>query len=312
MTTRSRTGRRRAARRAWSASSTPSTRGGMRPSGGSDDERRAQVRGQVVSVVPPEVVVGALDVAPGAAVPPVGVAVLERGVPERRGFLRGENRLVAQRRRALQGCQHPEVPDAAQVRRAPRGAGSGRGGGGADGRGGVEQGQVDGVRHRLVAGVGRVQPVAAVQVPPEPRRLLGVAHRGVEVDDPVVGAARADPRVESLPLGLARLRPVEGALERQEGGTVDGQPARVRPLDHRPVPRDQVVDGRPRIVERHPDVVGRLEDDHVGRPRLQQHVAVEPRQAARPEQRVRVRRLAGVGGPGTTGAAEDAEARVVA
>ena len=157
-----------------------------------------------------------------------------------------------------------------------------------------------------------MQPVAAVQIPAEPRRLVGIAHRRVEVDDPVVGAALADPRVEGLPLRLARVRPVEGALERRQGAAVDGQPPRVCPLDQRPVARDQVVDRRPRIVERHPDVVGRLEDDDVGRPQLQQHVAVEPREAARPEEPVGVRRLLRIRGRGAAGAAEDAEARVVA
>ena len=88
-----------------------------------DDERRAQVGGQAVAVVPPEVVVGALDVAPGTAVAPVGVPALERGGPELGRLLRGEDGLVAQPGRPLERGQRPEVPDAAEVRRSPRRAG---------------------------------------------------------------------------------------------------------------------------------------------------------------------------------------------
>ena len=168
----------------------------------------------------------------------------------------------------------------------------------------VEERQVDGVRHRLVAGVVRMQPVVGMQVRPEPRRVLRVADRGGEVDHAVVGAAGTDPVVQRLPLRFPCLRPVEGAFEREQGAAVDGQPERVRPLNHCPVPGDEILDRRPRIVERHPDVVGRLQNHHVGHARLQQHVAVEPREAARTEERVRVRRRPGVRRGGQPGAAQ--------
>ena len=61
----------------------------------------------------------------------------------------------------------------------------------------VEQGQIDSVRHRLVAVIVRVQAVFR-KAGPETTRLGRVTSRSVEIDDSVVSSARSDPPVDRL------------------------------------------------------------------------------------------------------------------
>jgi hypothetical protein len=60
----------------------------------------------------------------------------------------------------------------------------------------LEDGEVDGIRHRLVAGVVWVQVVTAVVGGQQMQGVGWVADGLVEVDDAVEGAARADPVVD--------------------------------------------------------------------------------------------------------------------
>jgi hypothetical protein len=73
--------------------------------------------------------------------------------------------------------------------------------------------------------------------------MRGIACRRVEIDHGVVGAARADPLIECLPLGLALLREVRGALERRQRAAVDGDTSRVRALDQLLVGGDEIGAG---------------------------------------------------------------------
>src|SRR3954453_11837931 len=68
-----------------------------------------------------------------------------------------------------------------------------------------EQPQVDRLRHRLVAGVVRVEVVALVELGADVFRVGRVAVERVEVDHPVEGAAGADPLVDRGPLRLLGL-----------------------------------------------------------------------------------------------------------
>ena len=279
------------------------------PVGGIDDQRGAQVLGQRVAPVPPEVVVGALHVLCRVVGALIGVEPCDRLLRERGRFLRGQHGPVAQFRGALQRGDGAEVPDAAEVRGAPGGPRRHR-----NRRPrplGVEEREVDGARHRLVAGVVRMQPVVGVEIGPELRRGIRVADGDVEVEDGIVLAAGPDPGVHRLPLGLALRSPVERALERSQGARVDRQALRLRTLDQRPMGRDDVFGARLGGGERHPDVVDRLEHDDVRDAGLQQHVAVETRERIRTEHRVGVGRPVRLGN-GEARLAEELEARVVA
>src|SRR6187200_3306611 len=111
-------------------------------------------------------------------------------------------------------------------------AGTGRG----------EQRQVDRIRHRLVASIVGVQPVAGLKVLANLHGLFRIAHCGVEVHHAIVFTARPDPLVEFLPPGLTRFGPIESALERGERRAVNLQPSGVRSLDEGAMPADQILE----------------------------------------------------------------------
>src|SRR6476469_1345771 len=92
--------------------------------------------------------------------------------------------------------------------------------------------QIDRVRHGLVAGVTRMEVVAAVIGGEQRLRVGRVAGDPVEVDDRVELAARADPRVHRDAGRLQRLVPRAPALEGQDGGADDADPAGVCLRDH--------------------------------------------------------------------------------
>src|ERR1700677_1567662 len=66
----------------------------------------------------------------------------------------------------------------------------------------IEYRQRDRARHRLVPCVVRMQVVTAVPFGQHPRRMAGVAHRSIEIDNPVHLSACADPQIDRLPLLL--------------------------------------------------------------------------------------------------------------
>ena len=74
----------------------------------------------------------------------------------------------------------------------------------------VEEGQIDSVRHRLVASIVRVQAVFR-EAGLETTRLGRVASSGVEVDDSVIDSARSDPLVDRLAFHFAFRAEVESA-----------------------------------------------------------------------------------------------------
>jgi hypothetical protein len=58
---------------------------------------------------------------------------------------------------------------------------------------GFEQVEIDGVGHRRVAGVARMQMVAGIERGEELFRLVGIPRHTIEIDHGIVGVARADP-----------------------------------------------------------------------------------------------------------------------
>src|SRR5436309_14146495 len=66
----------------------------------------------------------------------------------------------------------------------------------------LEQGEIDRVGHRLIAGVVHVEVVSGVVLLLNLGRRHRVAHRGVEVDDAVVRLAGPNPVAERLALGF--------------------------------------------------------------------------------------------------------------
>src|SRR5262245_50108320 len=100
-----------------------------------------------------------------------------------------------------------------------------------------------------------MQVIAGVIRRQELRRRGWITRDLVEVDDRIVGLARANPFVERLTLGLAFSRPIRGAFERRECGAVHLQAARPRPFDELLVSRDQIRRARAWVRARDYDVV---------------------------------------------------------
>src|SRR5580765_646756 len=75
----------------------------------------------------------------------------------------------------------------------------------ASGGGGIlhaKQRKIDGIRHRLIAGIARVQVVPRLVLGEKFRRLIRIPDSRVEVDDAVVFLARTNPLVERRPFRL--------------------------------------------------------------------------------------------------------------
>src|SRR6266550_6655318 len=103
-----------------------------------------------------------------------------------------------------------------------------------------EQRKVDGIGHRLISGVARMQIVARLVLREKFRRLIRIPDGRVEVDDPVVFLACPNPLVERRSFGLALGRKLRGALEWRERGPVDLQTARVSTHDQLAVRANQI------------------------------------------------------------------------
>jgi hypothetical protein len=97
----------------------------------------------------------------------------------------------------------------------------------------LEEGEVDGVCHGLIAEVVRVQVVTAVEGGQQPQGVGRVPDRLVEVDDAIEGAAGTDPVVDGLAFGFSGGGVVPGALERRQRGAEDLQARGVAGLDFR-------------------------------------------------------------------------------
>src|SRR4029078_8069136 len=96
----------------------------------------------------------------------------------------------------------------------------------------------------------------------------------------VVLAARSDPIVQRLALGLALRRVIRGALERRERRAIELEATSMRSLDQLPMARDQVGCARARVRTRDADVVDAREHDHMRDSGLHQDVLVETRERA--------------------------------
>src|SRR5687767_4863865 len=113
-----------------------------------------------------------------------------------------------------------------------------------------------------------MQVIAGVVLLEQFLGIAWIARRFVEIDDAIVGLARAHPLVESLALGLANFGVIRRAPERRKGGSVDLEPARARLVDELFVTRDQIFSGRRRVLARISDVVDPFEDDDMRRTRV--------------------------------------------
>src|SRR5262249_30883312 len=85
-----------------------------------------------------------------------------------------------------------------------------------------KEAEIHGVSHGGIAGVVRMEVIAAVEVGPEARRIRRIAHGRIEVDDAIECPAGANPRIDRLSLGLTGRVLVAGADERQERAAEDG------------------------------------------------------------------------------------------
>lgn len=166
-----------------------------------------------------------------------------------------------------------------------------------------ERVQVDGLGHRLHAGVVGVQVVSGV-VGREYRVRVGrVGERAIEVDDRVVGTAGPDPVVDRVP-DLLVVRGVVAelvALDGRERGADGAYAMLMRGPDQLEVGVDELL-GRDRRglpaaevrLSGGADVVDPFQHDHRTDLRLAEDVAIEPVQSAIAEAR-RVRRQLGHG-----------------
>jgi hypothetical protein len=87
--------------------------------------------------------------------------------------------------------------------------------------GGLEQTQIDGVCHRLIARVIWMQVVAGIVSRGKLSGVVGIASRGVKVDDAVEDPGGPYPVVDILAFGLADFRVISGALEWRDRSAVD-------------------------------------------------------------------------------------------
>src|SRR4029079_6664802 len=111
----------------------------------------------------------------------------------------------------------------------------------------LEQRELDRGAHCLVARVAGMQVIARIDGRRELARRRRIARDAVEVDHAVVLAARSDPIVQRLALGLALRRVIRGALERRERRAIDLEATSMRSLDQLPMARDQVGCARARV-----------------------------------------------------------------
>src|SRR2546426_7149197 len=147
----------------------------------------------------------------------------------------------------------------------------------------LEQLQVGGLRHGLIPGAVRVEKVSGMIPGEKPGRTLRIAHGRIEINHPVVDAARANPVVDRRAHSLALRRVAARSLERRQGRTVDPEPAGVRPFDQLAMGRNQDGRSRPGASTRHANVVDAFEDDDVGRTWLSERIPIEPRQGVHAE-----------------------------
>ena len=146
--------------------------------------------------------------------------------------------------------------------------------------------KIDDIAHPVVAGIARMQVIAAVVDRQHARRMFGIAHALVEVDNGIERAAVPDPGIHRLPHRLARRRPgtdQEGlVLERRQRAAEDLNAARMRPQRHLLQPGDHLLGGDlllglgPAVAQ----IVGSQHHDRMRHARLRQHVAIEATQAA--------------------------------
>src|ERR1019366_5462104 len=144
--------------------------------------------------------------------------------------------------------------------------------------------QIEGIGHRLVAGVIGVQVIARIELRAEPLGIGGVACRRFEIDHRVERAGRADPRIQRRADLLAILASVASTLERCQSAADYLDAMRVGLRDELLVAADQFVGGDclPRNHRSAADVVDALHQRHPLDPRLAEHIAIEARQALAP------------------------------
>ena len=125
-----------------------------------------------------------------------------------------------------------------------------------------ENSQVEGIRHRLIAGVVGVQVIARVELGAQPFRIGRIARRGLEIDHGVERAAGADPRIHRGADRLAIFPIVAGPFVRRQRAADHLDSVRVRLLDQLLVRADQLVrrDRLRRDGGFAPDVVDALHD----------------------------------------------------
>ncbi len=123
--------------------------------------------------------------------------------------------------------------------------------------------------------------VAGVNGGQECVRMIGISHRGFEVDEAVENAAGADPFVYGLADGFAVFGVVAGAVIRGEGAADDCDAVGVGAHDHLVEGGDQVGCGEAGIgrAMQAADVIDAFENEKILRSALGKHIAIEARQS---------------------------------
>src|SRR5215831_12621018 len=156
----------------------------------------------------------------------------------------------------------------------------------------LKQLQIDGLAHRLVAGVIWMEMVAAVIGCSDRGRTSCIGKNAIEVDDAVEGATRPYPVIDGLAFCLLVGREIslirrsrEGIFERRQRTANDLDRAEMGPLDQLLVAGNDFVCSANYSVgldrrARPSDVVDPDEDHDVRNAGLAQHVAFESRECA--------------------------------
>src|SRR5262245_3501779 len=125
--------------------------------------------------------------------------------------------------------------------------------------------------HRLVAGIVRMNIIAAIVSRENEQRVIRVAHGSIEIDYCIVRAAGADPVVNRLASRFYS----SSESRRNQGATIDPETRRFGSNDELLMTCNNSISGHPTK-----QIIGTDEHDEVCNARLGQHITIEPRLSA--------------------------------
>src|SRR5437879_6141543 len=144
-----------------------------------------------------------------------------------------------------------------------------------------KQRQIDRVGHCLVPGIVGMQVVSAIVGGENLQRIGGILHRSLKIDYRIECAARTNPMIDRLAVGLPDVVVVArkySSLVRGQGAAENLEPTLMRASYELEVAGYDVIgiDSLRRTRRSVAKIVDALEDNHVLDPGLNQDVSVEP------------------------------------